>query len=469
MTGRGGPRGRGGGGGEKHHHHASSTTQEGRSSSAKRTADPAGVSHPLAGEDRSKNKNDHTEGDGWQKNKSQREKKQEQFKDWETQRRIDHPDLYEICSDYEVRQILKSRRTDQTSSFQDSRGSRGGASHGSGSRGSRGSRGSASHGSARGGVSSYRGSHGGGAGGKSSHHGGNGHPSGERSGQGSNPPSMNKRKNEGGTGVTPPAKSAKTSSYVIPKLGSVGTKTWAKVVGTQEVKKKREHFPWMLNVHTGLNEKCAVTEADFKEVAMNLRKQVLAHVLEEEHVQLRTAFTLWSKTGMGLIACRNEETQKWYMEAISKIDIKGVKYRAWTVRDDTHLRNARVTVSGLGLKASEILTLIKSLNPQVKGEMILKNEEVYCDPKWGDSVMLGIDDTVAACFYLKEAPWVVELGSDERSVSYHGTRNSLIKRLDVKAETRELADLLREQVQAPISVESGTDDEEENMDTQPKE
>jgi hypothetical protein len=267
-----------------------------------------------------------------------------------------------------------------------------------------------------------------------------------------------KRRHDGSsTGATPPAKFTRQS--VLTGGGGAPPPTYAAMAAAHEARRKpREHFPHMLRVHQGKEKRCPITEEAFQGVAEILRKQVLAYVKEPDHIILRTAFTRWSKDGGGMIACKTEETKAWYQEAVAKIDIGGVTYRAWEGANENQLRPARINVTNLGLDPTEILDLIKGLNPKLKGMISLLRPDAYTSRVNNQQIiLLGMDDTAAASLGTKDEPWIVELGTDQRRVSYSGKKD-LATRL-VEQGQNELAEKLRD-----TSLSQLEDMEEETED-----
>jgi hypothetical protein len=73
----------------------------------------------------------------------------------------------------------------------------------------------------------------------------------------------------------------------------------------------------------------------------------------------------------------------------------------------------------------------------------LARTDVFLDQKTKQQcILLNLDDHAACAFDLKEAPWTVELGSDQRRVTYLASKTALLQRLDDHGE-KELAERMR--------------------------
>jgi len=88
----------------------------------------------------------------------------------------------------------------------------------------------------------------------------------------------------------------------------------------------------MLTVFKGVLDKCPLSDELFRQVAIKLRKRVLAYSQEEGHIMLRTAFIRWHRNA-GKIACQNKATSDWYREEVAKLDLEGTSFRAWGVHE----------------------------------------------------------------------------------------------------------------------------------------
>jgi hypothetical protein len=441
MSGAGGQDGRGKRGGASSTHTPSSS-KERRNPTAKTPAESAGGSGT----------NHQSEEADWetaQTGKQRRfEARQALFKQREGERRANHPELYDLgYNDNEVRLMLDAIDPKDPNPVPSSRGGRDGRGRGRGqhtlNRGGPGRGGpmpNTGHSNTnRGGASGQGGGRGsggqhtrpqsatGGGGPKrsASQAGRSGaqHTSDQRdSGRSGAPPTQaSKRKRDGAvpSGVTPPAK----RSSLLTNLSGGAAPTYAQAAA----QRKREDFPHMLRVYKGKTDRRHLTEGDFAAVASKLRKRVLAYVKEEDHIMLRTAFIRWSRDA-GMIACRNEETKAWYKVEVEAIDLDGVSFRAWDVSELEVLHPARVNITDLGLEPEEILELIKGFNPELKGEITYLRSEKSVDQ---DIAVLGLDDDMAAALWVKEEPWIVDLGTDQRRVQYSG-KQALKERLRAK-------------------------------------
>ena len=380
SSGRGGPRGRGRGGGAPTHLPAA---QGGGQSSLAEIAE-VNLAAEQSGEAQ-------TGTAGWSVAKQRKwQERQAKYKQWEAERRAKFPHLYAAGhTDEQVRRMVATLDVPRNKPDQSGRGGRG---RGGAVRGGQADRGTGPHtrgGSGRGGYHSEIGLGLAVLGGRTS---------------GATP----KRKRDGMTsGVTPPAKKPSTKEST-----SGGGAPYAQAA------KEREHFPHMLAVYKGITEQCPISAEDFTAVAMRLRKRLLAYAKEENRIMLETAFIRWGKFA-GRIACLNAETAEWYRMAVSEIVIGGTAFRAWNERELATLHPARINVSGLegADKPEEIMELIQAFTPGLKGKMSV-------DRLMGmgkDAVLiLKIDDEMAQSLANQAKPWVVNMGSDKRTVQYSG-------------------------------------------------
>jgi hypothetical protein len=428
--------GRGARGGDPHHN---SSSQERRSSSARTPAAHASGSSP----------NPQSGGNDWQMVKSSKQRKAEErlerqalFKIRDAERRKAYPELYaKGLSNDDVRAIVEARES-RGSSFHGGRG-------GSSSHGGRG-RGNGPPLRDHGGAMGARG-----RGGQVDRGDGNG---GRRSGQsesarsGTAPatlPLSVKRKREGQTGVTPPAK----QRSIVTRPSDVEAPTYAQASARRKPLRVQEDFPHMLHVYKGKTEKVPLTKPDYVDLSARLRKRVLSYVTEEQHIILRTAFIRQASDGAVMIACRNNETQAWYKSEVDVLEIDGVTYRAWDAPATSHLREARVNVTDLGADPAELLRLIRGFNPDLKGEMKVVRVDVQTTSVGcKDILVMSLDDEMAGSLGTREKPWIIDFGTDERTVTYRGIP-ALKLRLR-EAGLAELADLLDK---ATVTGEEGVD------------
>lgn len=218
-----------------------------------------------------------------------------------------------------------------------------------------------------------------------------------------------------------------------------------------------DEFPNMLHVFKGKTERIPLSKPEFAEVSVQLRKRVLAYVVEEGHIILRTAFIRQSADGLAMIACKTEETKAWYKAVVEALEIDGVTYRAWDTASTSHLKEARINITDLGVEPTEVLQLIKGFNPKLIGDLQIIRKDVQSSSFGTKEILvIGIDDDMAACLGTKEEPWVVDLGTDQRTVSYRGIA-ALKSRLREKGML-ELADAL-DKASVSGEEEAGTMDD----------
>jgi hypothetical protein len=340
------------------------------------------------------------------------EERQALFRQWEAERRANHPELYELgYTDAQVRVMVRSITGPQSS-----RGSRG---HGRGHHPAAGrggvpvGRGGGQHTFTRGGL------------GWSGPNPTAGH------GRGAGPPvpshTPGKRKFDGATsGITPP-----------PKRSSGGGQNYADVV-------MKNSFPHMLQVFKGKEGRIPVPEDVFSAIAGKLRKRVLAYSKEDGHMILQTAFIR-----NGKIACKNSLTSAWFKEEVDKIAIDGVAFRAWSVGEPGALHQARMHATGLdGIEPEEVVDLILGFTPDLKGKITFVRAEKSGSE---DLIVLGIDDDMASSLANREEPWTVNLGTDQRKISFSG-KKALMERLASK-EAESLANAV-----SNVSVSGEGDD-----------
>jgi hypothetical protein len=344
---------------------------------------------------------------------SKREAKLALFKKWEDERRASHPHLYDLgYSDREVRaMIMALQPRDPKSNSGGSRGShaeRGRGGHQARGRGDGQARGAGQHTPARSMA---------GRGGQAPNA---LHPpmaarstSRDRGGIGRGVPAPatstpGKRKHDATpSGVTPPAKRGSAPSVHF----SGDRQSYVQAV------KPRQNFPHMLHIYKGTSERCPVPEKTFADIAVKLRKRVLAYGQEEGHIILQTAFIRWARDA-GLVACKNKETADWFKDEVSRIVIDGVSFRAWDETELAVLHQARMNMSGLdGIEPAEVIQMIKCFTPELKGRI-----ELFRTEKSGKEqlIVFGIDDDMAASLAAKEDPWTVNLGTDQRRIQYSG-------------------------------------------------
>ena len=218
-------------------------------------------------------------------------------------------------------------------------------------------------------------------------------------------PGSKRRFDQSNSGITPPAKKPSPT----PDQARGGS-NYAQAAA-------RENFPHMLTVFKGALDKCPLSDELFRQVAIKLRKRVLAYSQEEGHIMLRTAFIRWYRNA-GKIACQNKATSDWYREEVSKLDLEGTSFRAWDAREMDLLHVARMNISGLDdMEPEEIITLVRGFTPELDGLMKVTKTE---GEGRGLILVLGIDDKMAHSLASLEQPWKVNLGTDQRKIQFSG-------------------------------------------------
>jgi hypothetical protein len=185
---------------------------------------------------------------------------------------------------------------------------------------------------------------------------------------------------------------------------------------------EREDFPHMLLVCKGQTDRIPLTRMDFDDVVANLEQRVLNYVTEEGHITLRVAFIQQLADGTSAIACKDLQTKAWFRAQVADLELEGVKYRAWDAEDKSHLREARINITGIRLREPvEVLKLIRGFNPELKGELKIIRTDTQPSGQGDKQILIvQMDDDFAATLGTKEEPWVVEFGTAARFANYRG-------------------------------------------------
>jgi hypothetical protein len=184
----------------------------------------------------------------------------------------------------------------------------------------------------------------------------------------------------------------------------------------------------MLHVFKGRTEKIPLSKPDAVDVSAQLRKRVLSYVTEEGHIILRTAFIRQSADGALMIACKDDPTKLWYQKEVEAMEIDGVTYRAWEAPAKSNLREARINITDLGAEPVEVLRLIRGFNPDLKGELKIIRKDVQSTSQGNKEILIvHVDDLMAASLGTREEPWVVDLGTDQRTVIYRGVPALMVR------------------------------------------
>jgi len=130
--------------------------------------------------------------------------------------------------------------------------------------------------------------------------------------------------------------------------------TWANVA---------EDLPYAIAIHGGQADRLPITIQEFEEVRNRLNAMLLESLKNGQPARTKVRWSKF-KGGAGLIACIDESTQNWYVNATKSIAIDNKTFRAWRPNErGIHKHPAQFyLLENVGIHPTEAVNAIKVWN-----------------------------------------------------------------------------------------------------------
>jgi hypothetical protein len=193
------------------------------------------------------------------------------------------------------------------------------------------------------------------------------------------------------------------------------TKTWQTEEQGPSGKVSMPYLSWVFG---GTIEKGYVLEEEWDMIKVTLQDEVLRRI-EAGQIIPDLAFQWFGwRSGGGLIACQDEETQKWYAEMISHIKVNDRTFRLWRRGEQGSLRRFQFTFSDptlLARSTDDILKIVKACNRSLHGRFVFVGRRRINGGR-RDVVTLMVDDAYAESARLLR--WKFNLITDKGQCRY---------------------------------------------------